>query len=134
MGYNIHITRKGSWFDEDNSKDLKLTEWIEYITSDPEMRLENHAAATTETGDNVGYDNLGVAVWTAYSKHGHGNNYAWFDFRNGNVTVKNPDQEIRNKMIDIAEKLNATVQGDDGEIYDTKEAVQEKRPWWKVWK
>lgn len=124
MGYNLHITRKENWFDEDYSKEIKLTEWIDYIKSDCEMRLDNQASAMTDNGDDVtSPTNKGLAVWTSYSQSGLDDNYAWFDLRAGNVTVKNPDDEIKNKMIDIADRLNAKVQGDDGEIYDAKNAV-----------
>lgn len=140
MGYDLHITRKENWFDEDESNEIKLTEWNSYIKSDNEMRLDNQATATADNGETVAYKNDGLAVWTSYSKHGKDDNFAWFDFRAGNVTVKNPDQEIKNKMNDIATRLNAKVQGDDGEIYDTKVltktsplGTKDKRPWWKVW-
>jgi hypothetical protein len=43
---------------------------------------------------------------------------AWFDFQDGDVVVKNPDEEILKKMWLIAQALGAKVQGDDGEIYD----------------
>lgn len=121
MGYDIHITRKESWFDEDESNEIMLIEWIGYVKSDAEMRLEGFAEAKTDSGDQVLYENSGLAVWTAYSKNGVGGNYAWFDLRSGNVTVKNADREIKNKMIEIAGQLKAKVQGDDGEISDTKE-------------
>ena len=139
MGYNLHITRKEDWSDEDDSNEIKLTEWTDYIRSDNEMRLEGKASATTDNGDEVTYHNNGLAIWTSYSKNGFDDNYAWFDLRGGNVTVKNPDNEIINKMIDIAGRLNAKVQGDDGETYDTKifttekQIMKDKRPWWKFW-
>jgi hypothetical protein len=66
-------------------------------------------------------------------KNGIGDDYAWFAFSRGNITVKNPNQEIRKKMVDIAVALRAKVQGDNGEIYETEEGMNEKRPWWKVW-
>jgi hypothetical protein len=44
---------------------------------------------------------------------------AWFLYRKGYVTVKNPDEEILRKMWSIAQDLSAKVQGDDGEIYDS---------------
>ncbi|AYB34063.1 hypothetical protein [Chryseolinea soli] len=132
MGYEIHITRKEDQSD-DESNEIKLTEWIDYVKRDEEMRLERYAAAKTGNEEEVSYENDGLAVWTSYSKSGRKGNYAWFDFRNGEVTVKNPDQEIINKMIDIAGYLKAKVQGDDGETYDNKEIIQEKKPWWKVW-
>ena len=35
----------------------------------------------------------------------------------GDIFTKNPDPSTIEKMISIAKKLNARVQGDDGEIY-----------------
>lgn len=43
---------------------------------------------------------------------------AWFDYRDGCIVVKNPDEEIRRKMYFIASALGALVQGDEGERYD----------------
>ncbi len=133
MGYNIYITRKQDWFDGDDSNEIKLTEWTDYIQSDSEMKLDNYAETENDLEEKIRYENQGIAIWTSYSKHGLADNFAWFDFSNGNVTVKNADTEIRNKMIDIAGRLNAKVQGDDGETYDTKEIIGRKRRWWKVW-
>jgi len=132
MGYNIHITRKENWFDENDTNNISLTEWTEYIKSDNEMRLDNFAEATATNGEYVRVETKGMSVWTKYSKDGHDGNHAWFWPDSGNIVVKNPDIEIRNKMIDIAGRLRAKVQGDDGEIYDTKESTIERRPWWKV--
>src|SRR5690606_27146395 len=63
------------------------------------------------------YENEGLAVWVAYSGHNEDGNKAWFDHRNGEAVVKNPDDEILAKMIAVAAKLGANVQGDDGEPY-----------------
>ena len=123
MGYNIHITRKENWFDEDVSNNISLTEWTNYLTTDKEMRLENFAEVTATNGEFVRMESEGMSVWTKYSKHGIDANHAWFWPHSGNIVVKNPDIEIRNKMIDIARQLNAKVQGDEGEIYDTKESI-----------
>tara|TARA_R110002049_G_scaffold219075_3_gene390816 strand:+ start:7128 stop:7334 length:207 start_codon:yes stop_codon:yes gene_type:complete len=38
----------------------------------------------------------------------------------GDISVKNPDSQIIEKMISIADKLKAQVQGEEGEIYDEK--------------
>ena len=37
----------------------------------------------------------------------------------GNVEAKNPDEALVRKMVSVAARLNATVQGDDGESYDS---------------
>jgi hypothetical protein len=133
MGYNLYITRRENWFDDDEPNSISLTEWADYLKVDNEIRSDNFAEATTQNGEHVRVETQGMSVWTKYSKDGVGDNHAWFWPNNGNILVKNPDIEIRNKMIDIAKQLNAKVQGDDGEIYDTKELTTERGPWWKVW-
>ena len=131
MGYEIHITRKNEWSDEDGPE-ISLEDWKAYIASDPEMRLDGYAEATMENGDVFRTEHDGIAVWTAYS----------------GIVAKNPDREILAKMFEIAQALGARVVGDEGEEYGTDgemaeaaEAVEEaaspgmkqtKRPWWKI--
>ncbi len=119
MGYDVHITRKENWFDD--GQDITLPEWKAYLDKDKEMRLDNFAEAKTGEGATIRVVSEGLAVWTAYSGHEKNGNMAWFDYRQGNITVKNPDDEILNKMISISQSLNAKVQGDEGEIYPLKE-------------
>ena len=133
MGYNLHITRKENWVDKDASSDITLQEWLDYVKKDPEMRLDNFGEARITGGEKIRVEEEGICVWTKYSRNGIGGNYAWFWLSRGNIDVKNPDGEMRNKMIDIAQRLGAKVQGDDGEPYNFKEAVKNKKPWWKVW-
>lgn len=70
MGYDIHITRKDSWFDEDESNEIKMSEWISYVKNDLELRLDDLSEASTESGDQLRYENNGLVVWTAYSRNG----------------------------------------------------------------
>ncbi len=133
MGYDIHITRAKSWLDA-STQPILLEEWLEYLRSDPEMRLDGRAEARTSEGETVGYENAGLAVWVAYSQDGKDGNHAWFDFRDGRVVVKNPDSEIRRKMSRIAAHFSARVEGDDGEEYGPDGAPLEgdpQVPWWK---
>lgn len=148
MGYDIHITRQQNWFDEDETKHISLKEWTDFVAADPDMRLDNYAEATTTNGDTIRVESEGLSVWTKYSGNGLNDNYAWFDYNRGNIVCKNPDDEIIHKMLDIAEQLQAKVQGDEGEVYGhsadgtisykhltdshNKQAVNQK-PWWKFW-
>jgi hypothetical protein len=134
MGYNLYITRKENWFDEDDSNNISLKAWTDYLMTDREMRRDNFAEATTTNGEYVRVETMGMSVWTKYSKDGIKGNHAWFWPDSGNIVVKNPDIEIRNKMIAIARQLKAKVQGDDGETYETIELVAERRHWWKLWR
>jgi hypothetical protein len=149
MSYDIHITRQENWFEEDNTKKISLKEWTELLSNDSEMRLDNFAEATTTNGETIRIESEGLCVWTKYSGNGLDGNFAWFNYSQGNISVKNPDKEIINKMVDLAVRLNAKVQGDDGEIYEhsldnkisTKQisdntdnvASKNNKPWWKFW-
>jgi hypothetical protein len=118
MGYDLHITRKENWFDNDPEKDISLAEWCEYVSKDPEMPLDNFAEIEFPDGEVLRTEKEGICVWEKYSQDGIWQNHAWFSHFQGNIFVKNPDQEIINKMVDIAHGLNAKVQGDEGELYD----------------
>ncbi|MGN6505181.1 MAG: hypothetical protein ACTHM6_06410 [Tepidisphaeraceae bacterium] len=96
MGYDLHITRKENWSDEEGEL-ITSSEWVGVLDSDPEL------SRATDTGD----DTLAGAL--------KGETVFWFD--NGEITCKNPDESIIQKMVQIAERLGANVQGDDGERY-----------------
>ena len=115
MGYDVYITGKQAPSDAGGAE-ISLTDWTEYVKTDPEMRLDGFAQATNpKTGETIRYENAGLAVWRAYSgKLGA----SWFDYRRPKIVVKNPDPEILAKMWRIAQALSAVVQGDEGEIYD----------------
>ncbi len=151
MGYDLHITHKKNWFDK-GEDDIHLSEWLDIVQSDSEMRLDRFAEATSPNGDTIfRYESEGLSVWTTYSGHMKDSNMAWFDFRGGHVIVKNPDVEIRQKMYKIAQCLHARVQGDDGEYYGPDGEIEEgtgteqqsselldqprktSKPWWKIW-
>ena len=40
MGYDVHITRAEHWTESDSTP-IGLDEWLSYVGSDPEMRLDN---------------------------------------------------------------------------------------------
>ncbi len=144
MGYDLHITRKEHWFD-DEGEEITLSEWLDYINSDQELNITD-----TNELDNIENTSspLGYCEWNVHPL----NDKWWFDYSNGNIYTKNPDNDTIIKMLSIAEKLNAKVQGDDGEVYGllsneishnqvsytnekttTPVQVKIKRPWWKVW-
>ena len=115
MGYDVHITRAESWLDAEE-RPITLEAWLDYVRSDPEMRVDGRAQAHTDEG-TISYENAGLAVWTAYSGDGEDGNHAWFDLQGGCIVVKNPDIEILGKMSRVAAHFEARVQGDDGEDY-----------------
>jgi hypothetical protein len=134
------------WSDEYGPA-ITIDEWKNYVASDPEMRLDGFAEATTPDGRVLRVESPGLSVWLAYSGHEKNGNMAWFDHFENRITVKNPEEEILIKMYAIALALEAKVQGDEGEIYDFKgqsnwhefqenaevEPGLAKKPWWKFW-
>jgi len=116
MGYDLHITRATDWT-ESEAAPILLEEWIAFVEADPEMRLEDVAIGRVNGKPAISYQNEGLAVWTAYSGHDPEGNMAWFDYCDGRIVVKNPDEEIRRKMKQIAVHFGAAVIGDDDESY-----------------
>jgi hypothetical protein len=113
MGYDVHITRAEEW-SRSKEHPITLDEWLAYVDSDAEMRLDGFAEVTTPSAERLRIEARGIAVWTAYSRHSNGAT-AWFSHRSHKVTVTNPDAEVISKMARIAAALGAHVQGDEGE-------------------
>ena len=99
MGYDLHITRKENWYDEDGPQ-ITAEEWLQCIADDRELDL---------AGVNGDY----FAYWRGLSSI----SVDWLDWFEGNIHTKNPEDALIDKMVQIAKKLNAKVQGDEGEIY-----------------
>ena len=101
MGYELHITRKKYFFDEEGEV-VSPAEWRSYVNSDPELEID------LKVGENF-------ARWSGDSRYGPGE--AWFDWFEGSINTKSPDEKILAKMLSIAQALGGKVQGDDGEVY-----------------
>jgi hypothetical protein len=138
MGYEVHITRKARWSDDEGPA-ISLKEWLEFVSSDSEMRADGYAEAQTPDGV-LRIEDPSIAVWTAFPDHGGDGNMAWFWRFQDNISVKNPDEAILVKMYQIASSLNARVQGDEGEAYgpdgkpegtDASSSASRQKPWWK---
>jgi hypothetical protein len=107
MGYDLHVTRG-------DGQPIGEAEWRAYVASDRELDLTGVAEAETPDG-TLRYENPGLACWRGHPA----GEPVWFDFRDGQVVVKNPDEPTIGKMLIIAAALRARVQGDDGEIYES---------------
>lgn len=136
MGYEVHITRRTDWFDEEGPE-ITLSEWLDCIRNDPSMRLDGFAEARLPDGTVLRTESEGLAAWTGYSGHDPNGNMAWFRYSAGNITVKNPDQEILAKVVELARRLGAKAQGDEGEVYPAATAASSAghrvKPWWRPW-
>ena len=109
MGYDLHITRAEDW-GESRSNPITAEEWLAVVESDPEL-------------SPAGYNGPYFALWRGPSE----NPEPWLDWSDGRVHTKNPDAPLVGKMIRLAGRLGARVQGDDGEFYPSP---FEDDPYW----
>jgi hypothetical protein len=124
MGWEVHMTRAEHWPDSDQ-RPITADEWLAVVAADPELRIDKA---------NGPY----FAIWSGPCSYPDG---GWFDWADGCVSTKNPDRAILGKLLQLAAKLGAVVQGDDGELYSRPEdlppneavAAARRRPWWRFW-
>jgi hypothetical protein len=95
MGYDIHITRSADWSDQGEER-ITAEEWARVAAADASLR---HSPDSGE----------------AFYQFADGG--SWFDFADGCVYTKNPNDATLAKAHDLAVRLKAKVQGDDGEVY-----------------
>jgi hypothetical protein len=114
MGYDVHITRKKEWFDEYGPR-ITEAEWQAYVSSDPEMAITGAVEHTNPQGETI---RITLPLLTEWRRHSSGSP-VWFSYFEGNLSVKNPDDECLAKMRQVAARLQARVQGDEGEFYDS---------------
>lgn len=112
MGYDLHITRRPRWFDGEG-QEITEAEWRSVVDADAEMQLAGSAEYELDGGGTLAYTNPGLAAWTGHPDE----EIVWFDYRRGNIVVKDPDDLTLVKMKELARQLDAGVQGDDGESY-----------------
>ncbi len=97
MGYDVHITRAQHWA-ENAGNEIAPAEWVALIEDDPELVL------ALEYGPYF-------ALWIGPSSYSN----SWFSWERGNIYSKGPGEKVTEKMLALAQRLGAKVQGDDGE-------------------
>jgi len=107
MGYDLHITRAPNWA-ENSGVEITTDEWLAVVEADPELSL---------APQNGPY----FVEWSGRSK----NPDPWLDWFAGNVYSKAPDSALLRKMVLLADRLGARVQGDDGEFYSGNESLDD---------
>lgn len=119
MGYNLHITR-GEWL-SDHADKLKFKEWIFVAARDPELIPDNDNAVQAQRlaleGDDVAplEERSADFVW----RNAKAMDDFTFRYFKHSVRVKGAagHVEVVQKMLEIAERLGAQVQGDEDEYY-----------------
>jgi hypothetical protein len=101
MGYEVHITRADEW-SRSAERPITAEEWLAVVAADAELHIDQA---------NGPY----FAVWVA---PGSESDSGWFDWSDGRVSTKSPNRSVLKKLLQLAKKLEASVQGDDGEVYN----------------
>ncbi len=112
MGYDIHIHRRLTWTDGD--KDITTEEWNRLIDEDPELEHTEEVEIPLDGGIfSYRLNNASLSKWTKFTTK----EVFWFTYHKGRITIKYNKEEVLLKAIEVAKKLNAKVQGDEGEVY-----------------
>jgi hypothetical protein len=107
MSYDVYITRADNWVMNDGVW-IELAEWLQVVKHDPELEI------VTES-DPYCVEWIGNLSGEEY----------FLNWKNGNISAKNPTKELIIKMESLSLRLRAKVQDDDGDIYVKGEVFQE---------
>jgi hypothetical protein len=106
MAYQLHITRASDWMHSDQLP-ITVAEWLKLVRTDSELIQDsNHGPHVVRWSGSAGPDH-------------------WLEWSEGRINTKYPDGALLKKLVQIAERLGAKVQGDGGEVYSGDEPVDE---------
>jgi hypothetical protein len=106
MPYQLHITRASDWV---NSNELPITisEWLKLVRTDSELVQDSRYGSH-------------FVRWLGSTDRAR-----WLEWSEGRINTAYPDGALLKKLVAIAERLGAKVQGDGGEVYSGEEPVDE---------
>ena len=99
MGYDLHITRALQW-NENEGQQILAEEWLNV------RGLDHELIADPEYGPYA-------------ARFPESDSEGWMDWLDGNVYTTDPDRSTVAKMLLFARQLDARVQGDGGEWYES---------------
>jgi fructose-1-phosphate kinase PfkB-like protein len=105
MSYSLHITKKTNF--TDNSPEITTEEWEEVINGDTSLCI-NKDNYIVMNGKKIP-----VVTW----KNAYTNDTLAMYLYEGNIEIDHSREHHISKLKEIANKLNAKVQGDDLEVY-----------------
>jgi hypothetical protein len=115
MGYALHIIRVDQ-APHAESNAITIEEWLGYVSSDVEMRLEGKAVITSPKGETIRWDAPGLTegLTLVLAVGERGSTTAEVECL---LAIRLKKRESR--CFQIAEALGAIVRGDEGEHYDS---------------
>jgi hypothetical protein len=102
MGYDVYVTRRKVWSDTFGDE-IGPEEWMALVDDAEELD------AAPEVGS-----------WTARSRAG-----TLIEWSDGSVAARDPEDDEVDLLLELAERLGAQVQGEDGEVYLAGGRVEE---------
>lgn len=99
MSYHVYITRADFWAENDGME-ITADEWLELIRTDPQL-----------AHDESNGPFFALVSGSPDGQHG------WLDWSDGNVYANYPKHALLRKMLQIAGRFGAELQGEDGETY-----------------
>lgn len=110
MTYSLHIHRRADL--SERGDDITLAEWLAVCETDPSLDPTGVVTARNpRTGEVIEIRAEGMARWD-------GPVTTWLTFDHGTIRVDGADDHVIAKACEIAARLGARVQGDEGEFYD----------------
>lgn len=133
MSYYVTITRKPSPFWK-GGPEISEAEWRATALAEPGFRAPTEA----EKAEVALFTRPTDLVWTGHPEYPT----VWFDWHQGQIDVKNPDETILAVMARFATRLNARLMGEDGKRFDEagnsigveefpEEPGTKKQSWWQ---
>jgi hypothetical protein len=107
VSYNLYITRASDWANN-GGREIRPEEWLALVRDDPELTPDRRGGPY-------------FARWAGPSRHTD----PWLDWADGNVYSKYPDSALLRKMSAVADRLGASIQGENGEVYLGDEPLDE---------
>lgn len=111
MGYDLYITRADlPWKIEEEP--ISEAEWRAVADNDPDLEISKSDIYYRKNDDGS------VERFHPWIIKSHPNQPPLW-FMDGAIDTKNPDKLVIKKMVELANKLNAKVIGEHGEVYDS---------------
>jgi len=108
MPWTYYITRR--MFPGEAGRNIALADWISVVDSDPSMSIVASAF------DRPVAERMSAAVWHNHS----GLTPVVLEWLSGTIVVERPDAQTLTKLHDLAARLEAHVEDEEGGWYDNR--------------
>jgi hypothetical protein len=114
MPIEVHATRAKRWF-ENEGCEIAPAEWRALVAADPELAPPGPHEAAAASGE--------LARWDGHPD----GEPRWLWLHEGTVSIRDPDEITIEKLAELAARLGARVQGDDGHPLSPPRSARRRR-------